>query len=380
MIRDARTDPRLAAILSEVAAHQEGPRRMFLLEQAINIADTLGDLQAGWDLRIRLMSDAEMSGYCDRTVVALSWCLAMADRRPDTFDVDEVLWQLKWVASTAVCMSAVPRDAVIGVMNEMETRFMKAGWGMRAVHHKRMNLFWSLGDIEQVPKHLELWQSVPRDRGSDCLACERDQMIEIRILLGQGERAIREAKPLIENRQGCSHVPQRTYNKLVFPLWKLGRFKEAMEMQRRGVKATKNGLEYLWPSANHMLFAACTDQHEQAAEILARRLPDCDKAPDELSRLEFYQHAVASIRAMRTLGHETAEALAAVRAGQMPEPTPRLDLWEAHLTARAGELAERFDRRGGNTYRARCMAELLATAAMAPEMAGRAQSMASDQP
>lgn len=376
MKSDAFGDPRIAALMSEVSAEPQGPRRMLLLEQAINIADSLGDPKAGWNLRQRLMNDAEMSGHGDRTIVAITWCLAMADRFPDLFRVQEVLWQFKWVVTTASCMSAVPREAALGVVDEMQDRFAKAGWGMRAVHHKRMCVYWSLGDLPEVQRCLELWQATPRDRGADCLACERDQMVEVRVLLDQTQRAIREARPLVEERQSCSHVPQRTFNKIVFPLWSLGRHKEALEMQRRGVKATRHGLEYLGSAATHMLFAACAGHIDEAGSILQRRLPECAKATDEVHRVEFLQHAAATIHALRILGHETLEHLHALRVLQIPEPTTRLDLWEAHLTALARDLGDRFDRRGGNSFRADSFKGLLAKAAQAPQIAAQAAQLA----
>lgn len=362
-------DPRLSALLSEAYSQSSGPRRMFLLEQAINVADALGDVKSGWDLRLRMINDAEMSGFGDRTIVAVAWCLGVSDRDPQTFPIERVLWQLKWVVLNAVDYATVPRRAIMGVLDELESRYRAAGWGMRAVYHKRMSAHWALGDLDQVRHFERLWQAAPRDTGSDCLACERDQLIELRLQFGEAERAVRDARPLIEERQSCSHVPQRTYCRLTFSNWALGRHVQAMEMQRRGVKATREGLEYLVQSVQHALFAACTGAHQTALTLLERRLRDIERATAETSRLIGYQCAASTIRALRLLGHDSAETLQPVKLAWMESQTADLATWEAALLERARSLGERFDARAGNTYRADELRAFLALAERAPEMA-----------
>lgn len=349
---------------------------MFLFEQAINIADALGDLKTGWELRIQLMNDAEMSGYGDRTIVALAWCLGLADKHPDEFHAKDVLWQLKWVVPNSVCYANIPRRTIMLMLDELETRYRKAGWGMRAVHHKRMSVHWELGDLDEVQKYMSLWQAAPRDAGSDCLACERDQVVELHTLFGEHEQAIRAAKPLIQERQACSHVPQRTYHKLLFPSWALGRYKEALELQRKGLKATRSGLEYMRSSSRHALFAACIGNSGDALAILERRLPDSDLTPEEDTRLEFQINAAATLRALRNLGHSVGNPLQAVRATDIPFPTTDLRVWEEHLISKATSLASRFDARAGNSYRAGRLKQALELADQAPIMSKQAASIA----
>jgi hypothetical protein len=65
-----------------------------LLESAIQIADSHGDITEGFSLRTELISAATFSGYGEKALVAFSWCLAKYDQDPQKFPEFQLFWRL----------------------------------------------------------------------------------------------------------------------------------------------------------------------------------------------------------------------------------------------------------------------------------------------
>ncbi len=75
----------------------EGPAKVVLLEEAIRLADTHGDLELGFDLRENLIEACTFCGLGEKSLVAFIWCLGQCDRHPERFSQDDLLWKYKWI-------------------------------------------------------------------------------------------------------------------------------------------------------------------------------------------------------------------------------------------------------------------------------------------
>src|SRR5439155_17014048 len=82
---------------AELTGH--GPAKIGLLEEAVRLADTHGDTEAGFNIRLTLMEASSFAGRPDLLLVAFSWCLAQHDRDPDLFGDEDLLWKYKWVVN-----------------------------------------------------------------------------------------------------------------------------------------------------------------------------------------------------------------------------------------------------------------------------------------
>src|SRR5437868_5986567 len=76
---------------------EASPAKVAILEQAVQLADSLGDASESFDIRQQLIEAATFGGMEDRALVAFSWCLAQSDKDPDRFPEEDLLWKYKWI-------------------------------------------------------------------------------------------------------------------------------------------------------------------------------------------------------------------------------------------------------------------------------------------
>src|SRR4051794_23677366 len=83
--------------------------KVALLEEAVQLADSISDVDMGFRMRDELMSAADFSGRPDIMLVHFAWCLAQYDRDPASFDLFGLLWKYKWVTECSVKFPQISR-------------------------------------------------------------------------------------------------------------------------------------------------------------------------------------------------------------------------------------------------------------------------------
>ncbi|MFM7974810.1 MAG: hypothetical protein ACKO8U_07015, partial [Pirellula sp.] len=76
------------------------PTKVAILEQAVNLSDSLGDLEQSYAIRQDLIEAAVFGGVDDRALVAFAWCIAQSDKDPERFPESDLLWSFKWILGT----------------------------------------------------------------------------------------------------------------------------------------------------------------------------------------------------------------------------------------------------------------------------------------
>src|SRR5690349_10358828 len=95
------TDPRAQfdELIAEADGLPPGPAQLAVLEQAVRLADTLNDVDLGFEARSDLMDAALGVGRGDLLSVAFAWCLAKYDEHPERFPDFDVCFAFRWAIS-----------------------------------------------------------------------------------------------------------------------------------------------------------------------------------------------------------------------------------------------------------------------------------------
>lgn len=335
----------------------DGPAKVAIFEEAVRHADQSGDVELAYTTRQELLDVAVNSGRGDLLLTHYAWCLAQFDRDPDRYDEFGILWRYKWVTGNAVNFPEIRWEQIEALVDDMERRFQAYGSGARAVADQRYSLARHRGDTVEMKKRYRHFRSVPRDFMSNCAACEADDAVDYHSYLGQSRKAVDVAKPIVQGRMVCSSVPERTYARLLMPLFRLGELDEAMEMYRSGYRLTLRSGDPTASFGRYLLFLAMTDNLPQAIRILQRSYAATISNYDLSSRFVYLRAAIFLL--------ERAERAGLKNRVRVPEdhplfqkrgvPIPEL---KANIWSEATAIARRFDERNGTDAFQRSLSEL----------------------
>jgi hypothetical protein len=163
----------IETLLAEAEGLKDGPAKAAILERAVAIADTHQDVQLGYVARKALLPACLDSGQPDLMLVAYSWCLAQCDRDPSQFNLDDILWQYRWVVSEMASFPTISKGQILDAYADITRRYLAAGSTLRPIYLLGMNVHNSLKDRAGATACFQKWQAAPRDRFSDDPETER---------------------------------------------------------------------------------------------------------------------------------------------------------------------------------------------------------------
>ena len=148
-----------------------GQAQVALLEEAVQLADSVQDVDLAYRQRNDLMTAAAFSGRADIMLIAFSWCLAQYDRNPQRFDREELLWKYKWVIEYSCQFPEISRRRLVDLHADMERRHREAGSTLYAVWLLRREVFQQFGEWQRACEAHAEFRKRRRDFLSDCPAC-----------------------------------------------------------------------------------------------------------------------------------------------------------------------------------------------------------------
>ncbi len=212
----------------------EGDERIRAYAEAVQIADQLQDLEAGFLAREDLIQSAVFGGRPDLALVPFAWCLAQSDADPKRFPADRArlnpLWIYKWIIEQAAEHPEISRDKLEELLEDMSRRYSAHGGSLRSISKLRLQGALSMFDHERVPSLLQRWEEGRRDRFTDCGACDVDCAASAQLSLGRLREARATAKRIFEGKLSCAEVPTVTYGSFIVPLWLGGQSEDASRL------------------------------------------------------------------------------------------------------------------------------------------------------
>jgi hypothetical protein len=352
------TQERLAKLMQEARQLEPTPAQVQILEEAVRLADTLGDIEQAYEVRMELVHSTTFAGYKEKSLVAFTWCLAQFDKEPDNFDAFDLLWKFKWIVDQLPSFPQISRQQIQKTQDEMEARYLRADFSLRPVHYMRWSNHMHMGDLPLAQEFVTKWQRAPRDEMADCHACELNKHVELLIHLRRDEEAVEMAAPLFAGRLSCANVPDETYGLIVRPLLRLQRLDEAMSFYEKGYRRLRKNRSFLNAIAEQLLALVHARELGKAVGFLERHLAWALETNDLWNRLLFYSAA-------STLASALAERPGKSRKLRLPTTFPLhredgtyvsrdlADWFDRETRA----LADRFNQRNGNDYVTQLVAE-----------------------
>ncbi|WP_330174445.1 hypothetical protein OG875_13400 [Streptomyces sp. NBC_01498] len=321
-----------------------GPHRNVTAEELVDAAAQFEKPDLLVTALLELMSAYEYSGEHRKAPVVFARLLKLRDTAPDAFnewEARQVLWQFKWVTTSLLQVPDVPLSAIRGWTDQMRERYREAGHGMQPVAAMRHRIAAHTGTDERSA--YDLWVTRPRERLSDCEACETRYRALHHVRTGDERRALDTWQPVLDGGQSCAEEPYLSQAYALLPLLGLGRADEARSYHLTGYRFArgKNGMAE--EVGLHVEFAALSRNEGRGLEILAenRALFGTTGAP--LALLGFLVGVEVLLTRLVADGHPDTVVAGPLGRGWTAESLL------AHVGAEADTLVAAFDARNGTT-------------------------------
>ncbi|WP_242903098.1 hypothetical protein [Actinomadura terrae] len=335
-----------------------GEARTVLVEDALRRAEAADDDVLAFQVRIRLTNAYRYGGEPAKAFATFSRTLADHDRDPSRFDeLRGLLWQMKGIVNSLTEFPEVPLDRTYAVLDDMERRYKTAGYSLQAVYHYRNLVARHVGD-PAAEDWYERWRGAARDDLSDCAGCDPSGMVNHLVRYGRHEEAFAVAAPVLDAELTCNEQPQGIQTAMLPVYLRTGRIEEARDAHRRAYRAHRPQLADLSDIAEHVAFCATTGNEARALEIVARHLGWLDRAPSPYAEMRFAAAAALALRRILDAGH-TDMTIRRLASGDRPAADVPLRDLHVELTARATDLAARFDARNGTSCQGEQVREVL---------------------
>ncbi|NQX49697.1 hypothetical protein HQN87_30815 [Paenibacillus tritici] len=334
-------------LMEEAYGMPGGKAKMELLEQAVRVADAAGDIDQGYEARSEIVELGSFHGYPMKTLVAFSWQLGQYDKNPGRFDDYSLLWSYKWVLDRITAFADISRVQIENLLEDMKARYAAEGYSSRTYHYYRAHIFAEFGELGASQAEWDIVQSMERDGMSDCMACEQHHLVEFLAKRGDDEGTLRAAEPILNGTMSCSEVPHVTISKVLLPLLRLGRQKEADKLQKKGYKLIKGNRDFLYHQGEHIGYLTLTDP-VKALEVFEEYIASSLDHENPADQMIFNAY---SAKLFRRLAEESIRFQVKLPAGHPCEhQSEDVASLAKHFQKLALVTAEKLDKRNGNVY------------------------------
>jgi hypothetical protein len=345
-------------LVNESLDRDDGEGRIAVCEEAVRQADLSGDLKTQYFAREHFVRACAFGGAPDRALLSFSWLVAQFDKNRDNFSEWSILWKYKWIVGLIANFPQIPKTRIYEMLDDFETRAVRAGYGLHSVYMLRYRLekFW--GNKKQAIEFFQKMSELPVDDLSNCEVCEVNERFVFAIYRGDDERGVELAISLFEGGKKCATVPQRTYADVLLPLVRLGRQPEALAYHRRGYPMIRHNINFMDEVADHLIFLVLTENLDRAVTLFGRHFPWLEQGRDLYDHFRFL---LAGWLLFDVRSAQTDERVQ-LRLGKFFPHFSEDNYYDPNVLAiwckeKAGELATRFDERNETDFFSQTLAE-----------------------
>lgn len=349
MMNDTEID--IATLMNEAQALPDGLDKIAVLEQAVRQADASNDLDMSFWTRMELIDAATFGGCPEKALVAFAWCRGQVDNDPERFDEWGLLWKHKWIVGSLPSFPQYSREQIMAILSDTKKYYREYGSGSRSIAKLECQIARYMGDRNRAAELVVVWHDIPRDALSDCLACDYDDALEMHSFLGNDREALNTAETLFKSRAKCREVPQRTYSKLLMPLFRLDRLEEAMQYHKKVYSKIASNPKHLDGVASNIIFLSLTENFAKATKLFETHAVWSINTQNGLDRMEFLGAAILLLKLLENSGTSEIKLRLPREFLQYNEKgvyeTIRL---RQTLEEEAFRIAAAFDHRNGNSH------------------------------
>jgi hypothetical protein len=338
--------------------------RIPLLESAVHLADTLGDRRTAYHLRKDLIYSTVFNGQMLKALPAFSWCLGEAQRNDSDFDTSDILWEYKWICSHVADFYEISLQKIEELDKDFLRLLKENGCSEYTYHYIVMNQAISLNNKELAKSSYKEMLKFSRDYMSDCRACVQDGLVQHAIFIGDYPLALKLAEPILKNKMSCAEVPHFTFSELLFPAFFNDDLQNAEIFAKRGYPIVCRNPVYLGVIGNYLIY----DVFTASPRVLTKysRLVKWSFSPYCLRTDLFYFNGACAVMFKKLLSNGKKNLKL-----NIPQEHPLYNSENHYETEafieyhrkQAADMAEKLDKRNGNSGFAESLQELLALTA-----------------
>lgn len=351
------SEGQLRELFEQAQSMPDGPAKFQALDIAIRHADAAGDTRLAFEFRHESIEAFTFGGDDRRAFLAFSQSLAAYDRDPtlaDEYSEHSMLWQFKWIVNALPDFPEIPLERTYAVLEDMQSRYLRGGYSLHAVHQARWQIAIHVGDLETAARSYQDMVTAKADSLANCSVCVPSARTRYLSDTGQYEEAVKVGGP--KKRGWCRRQPRWIQAQLMLPYLCTGRYAEAAEAQRNSYRQMRTDHTDIAGIGLHLTFLGRSGNETRGLELVEKHLPWLEVAPTPADALQFSPPAVLVLNRLSANGFGEVK----IRGRQRTETT--VDALRAELTEFTRELAARFDARNGNSYQSE-LAEAKMTAA-----------------
>ncbi|KRC61309.1 hypothetical protein ASE14_10455 [Agromyces sp. Root81] len=353
---------RIDELLEQVDQTPFGPEERALIDDAIALAVESGDEFSEYRARMRLASSANMTGDTDALLSSFAWCLGKHDAdaarfpaKPDDSAAD-LLWQYKWMAGTLSASPAFPAADIRAVLDDMQSRYERAGVGQSGVAMARFGAAYANGWLDEAAAAYRVLTTIERDDYSHCDACVRSESAAYLAATGRADEAIALYEEIVDGGFSCGEEPEHALSDALLPYLRAGRLDRAKSFHLRSYRDARGNADNIGIIANHLVFCAITGNEARGLAMLERHIAWI--AHDRLNQRGQFGALAATGLLLDTVidaGHGDT----VVRGADAAELEPFFGSHDGPWTAAelspvawaaAAAIGDEFDRRNGNCH------------------------------
>ena len=330
--------------------------RIQLYEEAIRIADLHGDIELGYRLRRDLVDLASHGLKYDVYGVTFAWCFAQAQRDPERFLPQDLLYHYQHVIGKLVNFPQFRRDMYEDLFADVVKHLRVHGYSPRTVMIERRSVAIDFGDLKMAEAADLEWRKHPRDAMSAGLGFESGRQIEYEHTRGADEKAIEVMDKWFGNSRREDWCDDWIGGEALLPLLRLGRVEQAATLHVRYWKQIRAGSGYQWFWGPHLSFLGLTDNIDRGIRVFQTMFAAAFEQPDLLSRFHFLEHALVLFRRVvqvrpKPIRLRVPPSTSLHDPGSRYRPAVVLSWIEETAT----DIARQFDARNGNDYHMRLL-------------------------
>lgn len=336
------------------------------LEQAVGLADELGDERLGIAVRLALVTALTLGGRPSESFVPFAWLVQRYDADSPAL-TDEyrhaILWCNKWIVDSAPDYPQIPLAQVEALLADMQRRYTAAGIGPEPVAKCRYEFVSATRGEAAAEAEFDAWTALPRCEMSDCPACSARARAEHWYDRGRYERALELLAPVLQGGSACEEEPCHSLSLAALCAAELGRMDDAAGHHLRAWRQTRDDVGKTGVVDRHVLLCARTGALARGLELMAHRWEQVREFDNPRTGM------LLRAAAARLVGACLAEGMAgqALRVHDGSELVIDQGLYD-DLVARALETAAAYDARNGNDSVGRMVREDFIDAGPLPPM------------
>lgn len=335
--------------LLDVAKDASPPELVATYETAVSIADTHHDTEAGYELRMELMNAALNCGKADTLLVAFTWCAAMAERHPEMFDQQQVLWWNRWAVIYAPTFPSISAERIHAALAAMDERYRKAGASLRTVHWVRWKVAFEMGDKATARSAFRAMKNARPDWLGPDPDTEEVMHLEYWGAFRQYANVIDYAQTLLQQNDRCFYK-QQIRSWAMIALLQRRRWAEAMAYHVASYRPMLREPSVVIQASRHVAFLGVTCHWQRAFRLIERYLPYCVTS-DPQDQFELYSACELLLRCAAKYDKDTIRlrlpTLApGFRADGQYATVPLADAFRQATLVHV----QRFDARNGNDH------------------------------